>query len=114
MSIMAKQVRAAVVGEIRNFTVDAQDLLDTSETFTAGIPTITEATTTITLTNKLINDGPITVNGRSVAVGQGFQFTGNFASAVAYTTYTVNLSHTTSGSQTIIMGLEIYVTAAPA
>lgn len=61
-------------GETRAFAVSFKGKLDTSELL-IGTPTVTEVTTTdLTITQKRVNTGTITIKGESHAAGEAVQF----------------------------------------
>ena len=93
----APQVRTMSTAETVNVAIDASGKLDSGETYT-GTPTITEVSTSnLTLSNKAVNTGALTINGNSTAIGQAIQFT---VSASTTGTYLVNWVCGTSASQT--------------
>lgn len=63
-----------VPGETRNFAVSFGDVVDSGELLT-GTPTVAEETTSdLTIANKAVNTAALTINGKSVAIGQAVQF----------------------------------------
>lgn len=69
----AKQTHCMTANETRNFAVSFASFLDEGELLT-GTPTVTAEG--ITLTNKIVNDEAIPINGQSVAIGKAVQFSG--------------------------------------
>ena len=81
-------------GATRIVSLDLTDDLDSSETLT-GTPTVSEISTTdLTLGNKQVNSGSITVLGRTVTAGKAIQFT--TAGQVAGTVYSLSVSCATT------------------
>ena len=73
-SIDPPQRQTCRVGETRTPAVSFVDLLESGELLT-GTPTVTEVTTTdLTLDNKAVNTGELTINSKTVAIGQAVQF----------------------------------------
>ena len=74
MTITLPQLHQIGAGETRNVAIDLKSELDSGELLT-GAPTITEQVTTdLTLSNKSVNTAQITVNDRTVAIGEAVQF----------------------------------------
>ena len=96
MTIIAREIPCKSTNEIRLASVDFQDKLDSGELLT-GTPTAAEVTTSdLTLDTVAVNTAALTVNGRSVAIGQGVQF--RIQSGTAGTTYTILLTATTDSN----------------
>ena len=63
-----------VPGETRNFAVSFAGELDSGEVLT-GTPTVAEQTTSdLTIENKAVNTAALTINGKTVAIGNAVQF----------------------------------------
>lgn len=95
------------VSEVRNVATSFIGLLDDGELLT-GTPTIVEITSTdLTLTNKAVNTSALTINGKTVAVGQAVQFT--ISTPVANTNYSIRLTAATDSTpaQTLILTVRI-------
>ena len=90
MSITAPQVPSVGKSATRMCSVSFEGKLDSGELLT-GTPTVTEiGTSDLTLGNKAVSTGALTLNGATVATGQAVQF-----SATGFTagrTYKIHLS----------------------
>lgn len=99
MAIIAPQRHVKAAGETVNVAVDLRGLLDTGELLT-GTPTVEEVDPNspgdLTLTNKVVNDAALTINGESVAIGQAVQFT--CAGGIAGVTYTIRITVSTDST----------------
>lgn len=110
-------------GETRVFSVDfgastgsQTGKLDTGRLLT-GTPTVVvlsidpATATTLTLANKTVNAGTITINGRSCLAGEAVQFTGNSPLNNDGTVYVVKITATDDGTpaQTLIGFVDIDV-----
>lgn len=92
----APQRRTKTVGETRNVAVSFVDVLDEDELLT-GTPTVVEVTSAdLTLSNKAVNSGAMTVNGVACLAGQVVTFT--VAGGVADTDYQIRITATTNAS----------------
>lgn len=92
----APQRQIKTESEVRNVAVSLEPVLSSGELLT-GTPTVTEITTSaLTLDNKAVNTGALTINGVSVAVGQAVQF--NVAGGSANTDYNVRVICATDAS----------------
>lgn len=97
----APEVPTFAPGEVRNGSVSFANWLDSGETL-SGTPTVAEVTTTdLTITNKAVSTAALTINDKSVALGQAvqFTFTGQLATRASYT---IQITTVSSGSQTMI------------
>ena len=77
----------AVVGETNNFAVSFAGVLDSGEVLT-GTPTVVEVTTSdLTIANVAVNSSALTINERTVAIGNAVQFNvlGQLAANSPYT-----------------------------
>lgn len=73
MPTTAGQLPTASAGATRLVAVDYTDDLDSGELLT-GTPTIAEVTTTdLTITNKVVSTGALTIDGRAVVAGAAVQ-----------------------------------------
>ena len=106
MSTIARQVPCKEESEVRNVAVDFTDELDAGELLT-GTPTVTEAT--LTIGNIAINTAPLTINGRTVAIGAAVQF--NVSGGTATTTYDIKVSVDTDATpaQTLLTTCKLLV-----
>ena len=94
--ITANSIRCVATGETRNVSISFVPELDVGELLT-GTPTVVELTTAnLTLTNKVVNTGALTVERNPVAIGQGVQF--KLTGAVAGTNYRVLITVTTDAT----------------
>lgn len=74
MPQVAEQRGTMSAGDTRNVAVDFTDELDSGELLT-GTPTVVEVTTTdLTLGNKAVSTGSLTILGNTVATGAAVQF----------------------------------------
>ena len=103
-----KQRHTLSVGATRLVRVDGTDDLDDGASFT-GTPTVVEVTTSdLTLTNKAVNSATYTdIDGATVAIGKGLQFTASGGSAG--TTYTIRVTCSTDSSpaETLVYDLKL-------
>jgi hypothetical protein len=100
------------VGEARTPAVSFVGVLESGELLT-GTPTVVEVTTSdLTITNEVVNTAAITINSKSVAIGQAVQFkvTGQAAASSPYT-LRVTASTDADPAQTIIRDLTLLVVA---
>jgi len=98
MTSTAPQIQEMSASEVRHVAVDFSGKLDTGETLT-GTPTVVEVTTTeLTITNKAVSTGVLSINGVSVPIGEAIQFTVDAASSGFYE---ILITCGTSESQTI-------------
>jgi len=74
MPTIASQRGEMSAGGTRNVAIDYTDKLDSGELLT-GTPTIVEVTTNdLTLSNKVVSTGSLTILGATVAAGAAVQF----------------------------------------
>jgi len=74
MPSIASQRGEMSAGATRNVAIDYTDKLDSGELLT-GTPTIVEVTTSdLTLSNKVVSTGALTILGNTVATGAAVQF----------------------------------------
>jgi len=83
------------VGAKRILSVDLQNELTSTELLT-GVPTITEASGTLVLTNKAVSVAALVINDKSVAIAKAVQCLVDATSAVDGTTYTLLIGVTTT------------------
>ncbi len=93
--VFATQIRSKGASEVRNVAVSYADKLESGELLT-GTPTITDSTGDLTLTNKVVSTGSLTINGVSVAAGAAVTFTVSGGSAG--TTYDIRIQSTTDAT----------------
>ncbi len=87
--VYATQIRQKGSNETRNVAVSYADKLESGELLT-GTPTITEVTSSdLTLSNKIVSTGSLTINGVSVSAGQAITFT--VAGGTSSTVYTIRI-----------------------
>lgn len=86
--VFATQIRSKGSQETRNVAVSYADKLEAGELLT-GTPTITDSTGDLTLSNKVVSTGSLTINGVSVAAGAAVTFT--VAGGTASTTYDIRI-----------------------
>lgn len=96
MSSKAPQVHSMSTDEVRNIAVDMGAMMNSGETI-SGTPTI-EGKAALTITNAQSNSSALTINRRTVAVGEAAQFT---AACVVAGTYIIDILCSTTESQTI-------------
>jgi hypothetical protein len=85
------------VGATEIITLDLQDDLDTSETFTGNTPTIVETgSSDLTLDNKTVSTGSLTVLDRTVDPGKAIQW--RMSGQLANTTYTITVTCATTST----------------
>lgn len=90
--VTAEQVYSMTTGEVRTVAAHFLDKLGSNELLT-GTPTVAEQTTSVlTLDNKRVNTGALTVLGRTVAVGKAVQFRITASGATAGTEYTIKIT----------------------
>lgn len=97
--------------ESRNVSLDLSGKLDTGELLT-GVPTVEEVTTThLTFSNKAVNTTALTINGRTVAIGEAVQF--RVSGGNANTSYTIRTTVTTTSNpaQTLVEYVALNVTS---
>ena len=95
------------VSEVRNVAVSFVGKLDDGELLT-GTPLVVEITSTdLTLVNKVISTAALTINGKSVAIGEAVQF--KVSTPKANINYDVRLTATTDSTpaQTLIATIRI-------
>ena len=96
MATVADQRHCKSPGETKAVSVDVQDMLESGELAT-GTPTIVEVSTSdLTLANKVVSTGALTINGRTAAIGQAIQFTA--AAGTANTSYRIRTTFTTDAT----------------
>lgn len=91
------------VGATRNHKVSFVGQLDSGELLT-GTPLAVEVTTSdLTITNKAVNSAALTINNKTVAIGQAVTFTAS-GQLVASSPYTVKITATTdaTAAQTLV------------
>ena len=93
--VFATQIRSKGASETRNVAVSYADKLEASELLT-GTPTITDSTGDLTLSNKIVSTGALTINGVSVAAGLAVTFT--CAGGTANTTYDIRIQCATDAT----------------
>lgn len=111
MSIAPQRPFKSVSGT-RNVAVSFSDMLDVSELL-SGTPTVTEVTTSdLTLGNKLVNTGALTINNVSVPIGEAVQFN-VVGGTVANSPYRITISVDTDATpaQTLIGTVVLIVIA---
>jgi len=87
MSKISEDEYIKTVSEVRNVAVSFDKSLDSGEQFT-GTPTVTEVTSSdLTLDNKAVSTGSLSIKDKTVTVGRAIQF--RVASGSAGTRYTV-------------------------
>jgi hypothetical protein len=104
--------KSKTVSERRNVAVSFAPMLDSGELLT-GTPTIVEVTTSaLTLSNKRVSTGALTIEGVPVLTGQAVQFdvSGGLAGA-NYTIRITTISDATPQAQTIITNITLEVEA---
>jgi len=76
-----------------------------------GTPTIVEATSVLTLSDKVVNTAQLTIAGKTVEIGQAVQF--KVLGGTADTTYTILITVSTDATlaQTFPITLKIRVKA---
>jgi hypothetical protein len=104
----ALQVREVITGESRLASVDLRGLLDAGETL-SGTPTVEEVDTAdLSFSGETANGVALTINGVTVAINHAVQFVVNAANAVAGEHYLVEVTCSTSASQTVKGYLRIH------
>jgi len=87
--VYATQIRQKSSSEVRNVAISYADKVESGELLT-GTPTITEVSSSdLTLSNKIVSTGALTINGVSVAAGAAITFT--VAGGTAGTTYDIRI-----------------------
>ncbi len=112
MSITAKQIPCTSPNEVRLVAVDFQGKLDSGELLT-GTPVVTEVSTSdLTLANKAISTGALTIDGITVAIAEAVQFSVT-GGTVANSPYTIKVSIGTDSTpaQTLLALLKLAVVA---
>ena len=90
------QVPCISAGETDMCAVDFTDRLDSGELLT-GTPTITEVTSSdLTLGNKAVSTGALTIYGATVATGMAVQF--SVSGQQADTLYTISITVSTDAA----------------
>lgn len=72
---------------MNNFAVSFADVVDSGELLT-GTPTVAEQTSSdLTITNKVVNSAALTINNKTVAIGNAVQFkvVGHLLATLEYT-----------------------------
>ncbi len=96
MVLELAQQPAISAGDVETIAIDYIDQLDTGELLT-GTPTIAEVTTTdLTLSNKAVSTGTLTILGRTVSPGKAVQCT--VSGQQAGTTYTIRVTVSTDAT----------------
>ncbi len=111
-SIDPPQRQTCRVGETRTPAVSFVDVLESGELLT-GTPLVVEVTSSdLTLENKAVNTAELTINGKTVAIGQAVQFkmTGQKVSGSSYT-IKVTASTDATPAQTFVRKLIVLVEA---
>lgn len=94
-------------GETEVISIDYQSHLDTAE-FLTSTPIITEQTTTdLTLLSKTVSTTALTINGKSVAIGEAVQFT--ITGQQAKKTYRIRVAVPTDATPTRTLVRDILV-----
>lgn len=91
----APQRQIKTASEVRNVAVSFAEVLDSGELLT-GTPTILEVTTTLTLGNKAVSTGSLTINGNTVIAGEALQF--NVAGGSANVDYNIQMACATDST----------------
>ena len=104
---LALQIRSKDASETRKVSVDYTDKLDSSETLTGSVTVAAQTTSDLTLTSPGVNSGSVTINGRTVAASASVSFT--VAGGSAGKVYTVQVTVSTSNSQTFVDDLKLQV-----
>lgn len=86
-------------GSTRNVAVSFVDALDTGELLT-GTPTVTA--TGLTITNKAVSTGSLTINGDPAAAGQAVQFSVSGGTAGTEYTITITVNTDSTPAQTFV------------
>ena len=116
MAETAPQVHRISRSEVRNCAVDLQDALNENgspiEVFT-GTPIVLEQNSPnqLTLSNKQVSTGALTINGRSCRAGAAVQFKVNASAATAGSLYTIAVTCGTNAGQTVHGLVQVEVTA---
>ncbi len=88
-------LRYKTVDEVRNVAVSFAGKLDVGELLT-GTPTIIDAATVLTLSNKAVSTAELTINGATVPIGEALQF--KVSGGVDGTTYSIELKCATDST----------------
>lgn len=94
----SREVPTKLSGETRNGRIDLTTDLDTGETC-GGTPTITASSSGLIISSVAVSTETLTILSSSVSAGQAVSFI--MAAGTADKDYTLTLSSTTSGGQTI-------------
>lgn len=90
--VTAEQVYSMTTGEVRGLACHFLDKLGASELL-SGTPTVAEQTTSgLTIDNKRLNTGSITVLGRTCAASQAVLFRVTASGATAGTEYIIKVT----------------------
>ena len=85
------------VGDVRTPAMSFVGILESGELLT-GTPLVVEETTAdLTLTNKVVNTAELTINGKTVAIGQAVQFSVS-GHLVANSPYTILVTASTDAT----------------
>lgn len=93
------KVRRKAPTAVRNIAVNFTDWLDQGEVIT-GTPTVSVSPSGVTLSAASVNTGRRVVDNRACQPGTVVTFTASSGSAG--TTYTITVTASTSGSQTLV------------
>lgn len=111
MRSTAREVREIATDETRLVSVSFDGKLDVGETLT-GTPVVTaEALSGLVLSAKAVNSAAITVNGRSVAIGEAVQFKAA-ASAATVGEWDIDITCGTTAGQTLFGRITVEVVAS--
>ncbi len=112
---IAPQRYSKTVSEVRLISLSFVGKLEAGELL-SGTPTVTDnsgSPAELTLSNKAVNDAELTLNGRTVAIGQAVQF--RVSGGTGGTEYTIMASadSDSSPSQTLIGAIILDVIPDP-
>lgn len=94
----SREVPIKIAAEIRTGRIDLTDDLDTGETC-GGTPTITASSSGLVISSVTVSTAALIILSSSASAGQAVTFV--MAAGTADKDYTLTLSSTTSGGQTI-------------
>jgi hypothetical protein len=110
MPTSAPQVHEISTSETRNVAVDLAGKLDSGELL-SGTPTVVEVETSeLVLGSKVVNTAELTINGRTVAVGEAVQFTCDASSATQGQARYIDITCDTDASQTVHVRIRLQIT----
>ena len=112
MGVKAPQIQTIVVGETRNVAASFAGMLDDGELLTTPLTVVETVTTNLTIANKVVSSGALTINGVSVPTGEAVQF--NVLGALANIIYVITITVTTDASpaQTFVRSVTLRGVAA--